>query len=122
MLSSENNTFSNSPFIRTLQRLRHFYLYNKVLSGYHPGHVMWLNGERSNASKTIYDLVFRVLMVFSPFNHLTLLIAWENFNTLSRREGNRSYSMFTWFIVSLCMHICLFTLVLLKILLHCTML
>jgi hypothetical protein len=36
--------------------------------------VKWLNGEKTSVLKTISVLVLRVL-VFSPFNHLTQLIA-----------------------------------------------
>jgi hypothetical protein len=78
--------------------------------------VKWLSGEQTNVSKTISVLVLRVLvwkwlsdngcqtstlrtrteMVFetlvcSPLNHLTRLIARENFIILSRRESNKSH-------------------------------
>jgi hypothetical protein len=35
--------------------------YDEVLSGYHP--VKWLSGEQINVSKTISDLVLRVLVL-----------------------------------------------------------
>jgi len=53
------------------------------------GWVKWLSGEKTNVSKTISVLVLGTLrmrtemvfkmLVFLPFNHLTQLIAQENF-------------------------------------------
>jgi hypothetical protein len=40
--------------------------------------------------RTRTEMVFETL-VFSPLNHLTLLIARENFIILSRRESNKSH-------------------------------
>jgi hypothetical protein len=61
-----------------------------------------LNGERTNASKSISVLVLRVLIWIHmdrnglqnppPFNHLTRLIAQENFIILSRQKSSRSYT------------------------------
>jgi hypothetical protein len=39
------------------------------------------------------EIVFEML-VFSLFNHLTQLIAWENFNILSHWESYRSYNLY----------------------------
>jgi hypothetical protein len=50
--------------------------------------VKWLSGEKTNVSKTISVFVLR--LDFSPLNHLTRLIARENFIILSRRESNKS--------------------------------
>jgi hypothetical protein len=43
--------------------------------------VKWLSGEKTNVSKVISALVLVVFetLVFSPLNHLTQLIAQENF-------------------------------------------
>jgi len=49
--------------------------------------VKWLSVEKTNVSKTISvlilwtEMVFKML-VFSPLNHLTWLIAQENFITI----------------------------------------
>jgi hypothetical protein len=40
--------------------------------------VWWLNSEKTNVPKTIPVLVLRVL-ISAPFNHLTQLVAQENF-------------------------------------------
>jgi len=54
--------------------------------------VKWLNSEKTNVSKTISVLAFRVLnhipemLFFSPFKHLTQLIVQENFIILSHRK------------------------------------
>jgi hypothetical protein len=42
--------------------------------------VKWLNGEKTNVSRTT--------LVFSPFNHLTQLVAREDFIVHSRRESS----------------------------------
>jgi hypothetical protein len=59
--------------------------------------VKWLNGEKNNVSRTIFVLVLvlKVLkwLVFSPFNHLTRLVAREDFIVRSRRESCRSYEI-----------------------------
>jgi hypothetical protein len=45
--------------------------------------VKWLSGEKTNVSRTISVLVLRVLKYletfFSPLNHLTRLVAQEDF-------------------------------------------
>jgi hypothetical protein len=57
--------------------------------------VKWLSVEKTNVSKTISvlilwtEMVFKML-VFSPLNHLTWLIAQENFIVASRQESNKS--------------------------------
>jgi hypothetical protein len=69
--------------------------------------VKWLSGEKTNILKTFSVLVLRVLgqtstlrtrtemvfktLVFSLLNHLTQLIAQENFIILSRQESNKSH-------------------------------
>jgi hypothetical protein len=58
--------------------------------------VKGLNGEKTDVSKTISvlrtrpEMVFETL-VFSPLNHLTWLIARENFIILSRQESNKCH-------------------------------
>jgi hypothetical protein len=55
--------------------------------------VKWLSGEQTSVSKTISVLVLRVFetLVWLPLNHLTRLIARENFIILSRQESNKSH-------------------------------
>jgi hypothetical protein len=76
--------------------------------------VKWLSGEKTNVLKTISVLVLRVLvcisktisvlvrtrteivfemLVFSLLNHLTRLIARENFIILSRQESDKSHDI-----------------------------
>jgi hypothetical protein len=60
--------------------------------------VKWLSGEKTNASQTSTlrtrtEMVFKIL-VFSPLNHLTRLIARENFIILICQESNKSQSYF----------------------------
>jgi hypothetical protein len=49
--------------------------------------VKWLSSEKTNVSKT--EMVFKTL-VFTPLNHLTQLIAQENFIIFCHRESNKS--------------------------------
>jgi hypothetical protein len=68
------------------------YEYDEVFSGYQPGQLV----ERwENTLRTRTEMVFETL-VFSPFNHLTRLIARENFIILSHRESNKSHFMAIW--------------------------
>jgi hypothetical protein len=55
--------------------------YNEVLSGYQPGQVV----KQSTRTEMVFEKLF-----FSPFNHLTPLIARENFIILIHWESNRS--------------------------------
>jgi hypothetical protein len=59
--------------------------------------VKWLSCEKTKVLKTISVLVLGVLetvfkkLIFSLLNHLTLLIAQENFIILSCQESNKSH-------------------------------
>jgi hypothetical protein len=47
--------------------------------------VKWLSGEQGTRTKMVFET-----LVCSPLNHLTRLIARENFIILSLRESNKS--------------------------------
>jgi len=86
----------HGTYLKARKRLN----YGKVLRAV--SRVKRLNGERTNASKSISVLVLRVLIWIHmdrnglqnppPFNHLTRLIAQENFIILSRQKSSRSYT------------------------------
>jgi hypothetical protein len=74
---------SNMYDLELSQRLR------IIKSAWATSHVKWLNGEKTNISRTISVLVLRVLkkrtemvlepLVFSAFNHLMQLVARADF-------------------------------------------
>jgi hypothetical protein len=53
--------------------------------------------NQTSTLRTRTEMVFETL-AFSPLNHLTLLIARENFIILSRRESNKSHLIWTGFL------------------------
>jgi hypothetical protein len=83
--------FSQSMFCHCDNHMK----FDQVLLGYQPGQMVerWKKQcfeDHLCTLRTRTEMVFKTL-VFSPLNHLTQLIAWENFIILSCRESNKSH-------------------------------
>jgi hypothetical protein len=94
MCQSKNNRTFTKNTNREYKVLKSKMKFSRAIS-----RVKWLSGEQINVSKNIWqtstlrtrtEMVFETL-VCSPLNHMTQLIARENFIMLSRRESNKSH-------------------------------